>query len=171
MRLSYINNQSGLSLAELIIALGLTSLLLVLVVSGALFVKKYISDWSDRDKITEELAFISQELLPQIEDSRRLDLYTDSLVCHTSTGTRIRYRWDGGILSKDEHTISRVGLKVDLLEIRTNLLLIDSTIDTLSSVNTNRGLYSLKVAVSDRRSHVDTLTTVGRNRYEALKYQ
>lgn len=171
MRLYYVNNESGLTLAELIIALGLTSLLMVLVVSGTLFVKKYISDWSDRDKITEELAFATRELMPQIEDSRELDLYPYSLVCHTVTGARISYRWEGGVLRKDDHTLSRVGLKIDLLEIRTIPLPADSTIATLSSANIDRGLYNLKIAVSDRRGNVDTLTTVGRNRYETLKYQ
>ena len=171
MRLCYVNNESGVTLAELIIALGLTSLLMVLVVSGALFVKKYISDWSDRDKITEELAFATQELMPQIEDSRALDLYPDSLVCHTVTGARIRYRWYGGVLRKDDHILLRVGLKIDLLEILANPLPIDFAKDTLGSANINRGLYYLKIAISDRRGNVDTLTTVGRNRYETLKYQ
>jgi hypothetical protein len=165
-----VNNESGLTLAELIIALGLSALLLILVVSGSLFVKKYIADWSDRDKLTEELAFITKEILPKLQDSRRLEVFSDSLWCHQSDGSTIKYRLDDGAFQKDGRPLTRAGLRVDLFEVRTNLLPNDFTLDTLNIQNQQTGLYSFRVAVSDRRGNTDTLTTVGRNRYESLKY-
>jgi len=170
MRLSYVNNQSGLSLAELVVALGLTSLLLVLVVSGALFVKKYVADWSDRDKITEELAFMVDEFQPRLESAQHIGAFGDSIIIEQSDGTIVRYSWPEGALTKDSRSLTRAGLTVNLVQLRTNLLPEDSLTDTLKTTG-HTGQYSLTIAVSDHRGNADTLTVFGRNMYEALKYQ
>jgi hypothetical protein len=68
-----------MTLAELVIALGLTSLLMVLVTSGALFVRKYVTDWTNRDKITEELAFLRDELTPRLESAAYTYVSRDSV--------------------------------------------------------------------------------------------
>ncbi len=170
MLLSRVNNESGMTLTELIIALGLSALLLILVVSGSLFVKKYIADWSDRDKVTEELAFVAQEILPKLESSQQIEVFDDSLLCHQTDGHTVRYNLVEGTLRRNDHSLTRVGLQVDLLDIHTIVLPNDTLIVTLQSANVRAGLYSLTVAVSDQRGNADTLTTVGRNRYESLKY-
>lgn len=170
MPLSRVNNESGMTLTELIIALGLSALLLILVVSGSLFVKKYIADWSDRDKVTEELAFVAQEILPKLESSQQIEIFDDSLLCHQTDGHTIRYLIEDGSLTKNGHPLTRTGLQIDLFDIRTIVLPNDTLIDTLQSTNIHTGLFSFTVAVSDHRGNADTLTTVGRNRYESLKY-
>ncbi len=170
MPLSYVDNESGMTLAEVIVALGLTSLLMVLVVSGALFVKKYVADWSDRDKITEELAFIRDELTPHLESAAQFQSFTDSVFFRSAEGTTAKYRVTDGILTKGDRPLSRAGLKVMLLPMQPNPLPEDSIADTLT-LNRHIGLFSLAVAVSDKRGNVDTLRLVGRNRYESLKYR
>ncbi len=169
MPLSRVNNESGMTLTELIIALGLSALLLILVVSGSLFVKKYIADWSDRDKVTEELAFVAQEILPELESSQQIEIFDDSLLCHQTNGHTIRYSLVEGTLLRNDHALTRVGLQIDLFDIHTIVLPSDAPIDTLQSSNIYTGLYSFTVAVSDLRGNADTLTAVGRNRYESLK--
>jgi hypothetical protein len=170
MRLCYADNESGMTLAELVIALGLTSLLMILVVTGALFVKKYVADWSNRDKVTEELAFVRDELTPQLEAALTYRIFEDSILFQTADGTTKRYQVTDGILQKDGRQISRTGLTVALHTIPKNHLPENGLVDTLLA-RSQVGVYCLAVVVSDRHSNVDTLRLVGRNIYESLKYQ
>ncbi|MEW5859461.1 MAG: hypothetical protein AB1861_19070 [Cyanobacteriota bacterium] len=159
-----------MSLAELVIALGLSSLLMVLVVSGALFVRRYIADWSNRDKVTEELAFLKDELALKLESAVRVQIFKDSLAINLTDRNVIRYWVSNGTIFKDGRQISRVGFSVHLCPLPTILLLQDSTTDSLSAENTI-GVYNLAVAVSDSHGNADTLRLYGRNIYESLKYR
>ncbi len=170
MHLCYVDNESGMTLVELVVALGLTALLMILVVTGALFVKKYVADWSDRDKVTEELAFVRDELTPPLDAALKTQIFEDSIVFRSAEGTTTRYQATDGVLLKNGRQISRTGLTVALRPIPKNPLLEDNLIDTLE-VREQVGVYGLAVVVSDRRGNVDTLRLVGRNIYESLKYR
>lgn len=171
MPLRYIRNESGLTLAELVISLGLTSLLLALVVGGSLFVERFVADWSNRDKITEELAFICDEIVPRIESARHIASEADTLVFKKQEGHDQKYWLEDGELIRDGRPLTRAGLHVDLLELDPYLLQNRSSQDTLSLSAGASALYRLTVAVSDNHGNRDTLVVAGKNSHETLKNQ
>ena len=170
MRLSYLDNEDGLTLIELIVTLGLSGLVLLLVVTGSLFVQKFISDWSARDKVTEELAFLSRELTPAIEASREVQTRGDTLLFVGRDLDSTLYTLVGGGLCRRGHRLSRTGLLVVTASIDAVDLHNWAEIDTLSQEKGPRGLYRLKLVVSDQRGNRDSLLTIVRNDYEYFKY-
>lgn len=170
MRSCCLNDEQGLTLVELLVALGLTGLVLVLVVTGSLFVQKFISDWSDRDKVTEELAFLNRELTPRIEESHSVEIRGDTVNFGYVGEVRTVYMLDSGGLSRDGRVLSRAGLNVETVEIAVLDLQNPALEDTLKTEERPRGLYQLKLVVSDKRGNRDSLLTVVRNDYEYFKY-
>lgn len=170
MRLSCLSNEEGLTLVELLVALGLSGLVLMLVVTGSLFVQKFISDWSDRDKVTEELAFLSSELVPRIESCREIEQQGDTLIFQYTGSALASYTRESGTLSRDGRQLSRAELNVETVEITALGLQNPPSLDTLGQEALPRGLYRLKLVVSDQRGNRDSLLTTVRNDYEYFKY-
>jgi hypothetical protein len=170
VRLPCHDNEKGLTLVELLVALGLTGLVLVLVVTGSLFVQKFIADWSDRDKVTEELAFLSREFVPKIEDCRNLETRGDTIIFHDTGYGSFVYVRNSGVLSRSDRPLSRSGLRVEAVDISVPGLPNQPFSDTLLQEALPRGLYQLKLTVSDQRGNRDSLLTTVRNNYEYFKY-
>ncbi len=168
MRFSLLTSEKGFTLMELIVALGLVTLLLVLVVTGSIFVERFVHDWSDRDKLTEELIFIGQELIPKLERSQKIHVSSDSLVFTSGDLRTTTIFVDSGILHRNSQPISRAGMRVETLTVTRLILPEDSSLVNLD--NRPSGLYTLTVVLSDSRGNIDTLRTTVRNGYEYFKY-
>ncbi|MFH2037168.1 MAG: hypothetical protein ABIJ45_12255 [Candidatus Zixiibacteriota bacterium] len=67
--LDKLKDDSGLTLIELFVALLLVSLLMIFVVSGNLFVNKFISEWQDDNRLYEEGRFILKTIANDIKTS------------------------------------------------------------------------------------------------------
>ena len=70
MSFSCLHNNRGLTITELVVAMGIASILLVFVVSGSLFVQDYLQGWRHKDIIWEELVYLQRDLTELIASSR-----------------------------------------------------------------------------------------------------
>jgi len=168
---SCLNNEAGFTLTELIVALGLSALLLVFVGAGSLFVERYIHDWFDRNTVAEELALISSELVPRIQNAVSVSRFPDSACLVQSDGTMLTYAQSLGVLMRNGHRVTRTGLRVDTFRIAQHALPDGQAIDTLPVNNPPTGLYALTVVLSDSKGNSTSLRTVIRNDYEYYKYR
>jgi len=172
MSLSSLKNERGLTLTELIVALAISSILLIFVVSGNLFVQNYIRSWKQSDKIYEELAFVSSVISEAVFESRGINLYQDSLVCWSKTRDKTVYAWGDGSLDKNGAVLSRAGLRLDTLAIATLELQKegDSVIFIKGQDVRRCGLFEVYIVISDARNLTDSLRSVVRNEYAIVKY-
>ena len=172
MNLRRLRNSRGVTLAELIVAMALTSMLLGLVVTGSLFLKRYINQWQERDRLMEELVFIEEELSRTMSKSQRINMHADSLVCLDSRSKMIVYRWHEGKLMKNGRQLSQSNLILGGIAIsKMDLpLLSEDTILYRRGLIEPSGLYKLVAVVSDNQGNTDSLVTLVRNDYEYFKY-
>ena len=140
-----------------------------MVVTGSLFVQRFIDNWSDRDKVTEELAFLAREFVPRIQNCLAVDIRRDTIVMVEPSGESRTYTLSSGNLMCDNLILSREGLKVEALEIRSAVLPNEPNSDTLMKEELARGLYQLRIVVSDLRGNRDSLLTIVRNDHEYFK--
>ncbi len=172
MNAPQLTNDRGVTLTELIVALGISSLLLVLIVSGALFLRNYMNQWKRQDAISEELAFVRAEFSPTIRNSRSIQAFDDSALFTGMDGVSATYRWTDKYLMKDDRRITRAGLSLDRLAIA-RIGLSEPEKDTiLTGIDGQcaRGLYRLNMVVSNERDERDSLTAIVRNNHEYYKY-
>ncbi len=172
MNIKCFENSKGVTLVELIVAMALTSILLGLIVTGSMFLKNYINQWRERDRLLEELVFLESELSRSLSKSQQIDLYSDSLVCLGRRLNAVVYQWNEGKLTKNFRQLSQSSLSLDRIAIsRLDLPQhsTDSILDERGLVEPS-GLYKLAVVVSDSRGNTDSLVTLARNDYEYFKY-
>ena len=108
MSFCLLTNNKGVTLVELIVALGITSLVLVFVISGSLFIQKHLRDWKQADLLVEELAFIRQDLSQTIRTGRSVMLRQDSIICTSHAGAETVFHWQEGGLSANDRPLLRV---------------------------------------------------------------
>jgi len=172
MKLSCLTNERGVTLTELIVAMAITSILLVLIISGSLFVKDYIKRWQGQDKLVEEVVFIQKELTSNITTSHKISIHNDSISFITADCDNIRYTFEDNLLYKNGNNLIRAGFNVTQLQLQ-RIELSDHPND---SILTNKymsgitGLYKLNIRVSDDRGNTESLQTLVRNKYETYKY-
>lgn len=169
MSMYWPTDERGVTLVELIVTLAVSSLMLVFVVSGSLFVRNYLQTWKQRDMVAEELAFVLAELSPGIQTSRSLQVSPGRLVIVSRLGDSTKYHWQDDQLHHNDKPLIRIGLHLDYLSLTQLKRVSDTTSSSRSSVPT-RGLYELTLIVSDENNNCDTLYTIVRNDYEFLKY-
>ncbi len=75
-------------------ALVLTSLLLTVVTTGSLFVKGYITSWSQQERLMSEAAFVGKTIKSAIAGARHLEVFPDSLICLSGLGETTKYLWN-----------------------------------------------------------------------------
>lgn len=172
MNLSYLKNHDGVTLVELVVAMAITSMLLIFIVSGSLFVQNYIDRWRQKDVLGEELAFLQTELSSAIRNGRSIRVRPDSLVLTTSNQMVTIYTLSGGRLYRNNKQLTRPGVRVDCLNVNSFELPHKSQTVNLREEGTSNvsGLYRLVLCVSDRRGNADTLSFVIRNSYEYFKH-
>ncbi|MEW5994044.1 MAG: type II secretion system protein [Candidatus Zixiibacteriota bacterium] len=169
MKLSCLKNSKGVTLVELIVALGLSSILLVIIVSGSLFVQSYLRSWSQQGKLWEELVFIRQEITLALQAGRQMEIFPDSLICLSVTGARTKYKWNRDTFSKNGQNLLSRGLYVDSLII-VGFDSPGSGADTLTWRNELAGCYSMVVVVSDGRGSSEKTQTLVRNQCRYRKH-
>jgi len=171
MNIAFIRNNKGVTIVELIVALGISSILLVFVISGSLFVQNYIRGWSQTDKLAEELVFLSHSIQSDISSSRQILLRDDSLICVSPGRSTVTYHWKQGAITRNERSLIRSGFKIDTLSIG-NLPLPESDSSRILEIpkaTSRTGLYQIWLVVSDGQNEKDSITFLVKNAYEYLK--
>lgn len=73
IKLNRIINQNGLTLMELIVSMGLVSLLILMLVTGNIFVQKVIGQWSSGNRLYEEGEWVLGRLIDLTRTCDSLD--------------------------------------------------------------------------------------------------
>jgi prepilin-type N-terminal cleavage/methylation domain-containing protein len=171
MPLPYLKNSRGVTLVELIVALAISSILLVAMVSASVFVQKFVTNWQQRDSLAEELAFIRSELAPRLSRAQRIRSASDTIQVLDHERRVTTYCWRGHRLTRDGRDVLRPGYQLTSLRL-TKIPLRELGQDTIfGQVNSSRasGLYELWVAILSPRNQRDSMRVVVRNDYEYFK--
>jgi type II secretory pathway pseudopilin PulG len=172
MRLSYHLNSKGITLIELLVAMGLSTMLLVTVVSGGLFLEKYINQWKNQARLSEEIVLVRQTMESLMRDSRRVVITDTSVTCAYLNSSTHKLTWSRNVLSLQAKPLLRKGVLVDSFsitplglhhEVSPNILATDGS-------RHNRGLYQISVALSEGNKQSRSATFIVRNRYEQVSY-
>ncbi len=172
MHFKFLNSERGVTLVELIVATAISSLILLFVVAGGVFVKDYLSKWKKRDLLTEEMVFLHKEISGALESARSVSLCDDSLVCHSHVGSDAHYRWAKGSIRKGSHELMREGFTLDTLAIAPYGLQ-DSVFDSILHVSGRPDrvpFFELLLVLSDQNGQADTLRSTIRNEYSYGKF-
>lgn len=172
MPLSCLKNDHGLTLAELLVAMGVSSIVLVMVVTGAVFVEKYVSRWRQRSQLATEASFVRSTLEQAIQQGFQVVQAGDSLLIRHRNRQRDLFSWAGGQLKLNGRQLVRHGVVVDSLAVRrVHLSEADSAFifvaDTLGARRT--GLYNVSAGLRDGRGHHYVTSFLVRNDHEYLK--
>ena len=172
MRLLYRLNSKGITLIELLVAMGLSTMLLVTVISGGLFLEKYINRWRNQARFTEELVMVRQSTESLMNNSRRVILSDTSLACTALDASSQQLSWVDGILKLQGKPLLRNGVRVDSLSVTPLALHPEGSLDILSTDDTpaRRGLYQIRVTLSEGNEHSWSAAFIVRNIYEVISY-
>jgi prepilin-type N-terminal cleavage/methylation domain-containing protein len=173
MRLRYLRNNRGVTLMELVVALAISSILLVSMVSASIFVQKFVSNWQKKDSLAEELAFVRQELAPRIAAAKQIGISQDSLMVWGSDRRLTAYAWHGGILRAGGRSLLGPAFHVDSLAVSRIVLQNNDPSSILKQVPSplRSGLFELFVVLSSHKGQRDSLRVIVRNDHEYHTYR
>ncbi len=165
-----LHSNRGVTLVELLVSLAITAILLVMVVSGTLFVQRYVERWRRQNSRAEEVAFAAQLLSEHMASCTSIARYPDSIVFFDSAKERACYRWPDGQLQSDRQILLQPGYSFEHLAITPFPLPQESPDTILRAAQVTRpGLYFVRFAISDR-SAADTCALLVRNFHEYYQY-
>ncbi len=149
-----IDNQRGLTLMELVVALSLTGLLLVVFIGANLFIHKTLTSWSHENTLVEERVFLLTELANSIVacDQLKFDSAAQVLTCYFLKDSTI-FALDDDNLQRDNIVLNKSGITVDFFKVSqdvfTNydasiILNVDTSKESINS------LYSVYLSISHK---------------------
>jgi Tfp pilus assembly protein FimT len=158
----------GTTLVELLVAMTVSSILLISVVSASLVLERFLKYWHEKDAVAEEVAFLHKELARQFASSRAVQLFRDSLICVTPQLVKTSYDWGAGAFRRNGVSLTPSNIHVDSLTVSRIQLQNDGHPDILKSgdENARTGIYAVYIAVSTANGTTYSLRTVVRNEYE-----
>lgn len=160
-----------MTLTELLVAMAISGVVLVAIVSATLFLQRYLAGWEKQDILSEELAFLAGELEKSAGQAIGIRLFQDSLRIETG-GRLITYSWNDGIFQRNGDRLGRSGVSVTSLtldEIGLRSGSADSILST-NGVTDPHGLYRLRIVVTSRGEKSDSLITILRNNHAYFKH-
>ena len=173
MNLSYLKNNKGITLTELIVTMGISSILLIFIISGSLFIKNYIKKQNQNNKIYEELSFIQNELEKSISSGRSIVTQKDSLIVISKLGVITTYNWQNHTFTRNDHPLLSHGMSIESLSVQKIQLpkTGDSTILKQDVGQIKSGVYEVFIKISDSKQITDSINTIVLNNYETIKYK
>lgn len=160
-----------MTLTELLVAMAISGVVLVAIVSATLFLQRYLAGWEKQDILSEELAFVAGELEKSAGQASDISQFQDSLVVITS-GRQVTYTWKDGIFMRNDRRFGRSGVSVTALALH-EIGLQTAPADSILSVNgvtDPYGLYRLRIVVTSRGEKSDSLITILRNDHAYFKH-
>ncbi len=171
MRFLLQHNEKGVTLVELLVTLGVSAILIVFVVSGSLFIQKYVSNEQQASRLFEELSAISSELRTAIAKANRIQTYSDSLVCASDLNDQVTYSWHDSSFARNGHELLSTSFR--LTSVTVEKLELPRPGDSTIYSNVRRysaGLYRVRVIVADKKGVRDSLTFTVTNEHEKTKF-
>lgn len=162
----------GMTMVELLVAMAVSSVLLVGMAAAGAFLQRYITTWQNRSKLMEELSFTLGTITRHVEQAHSVRLGNGRIDLESTTGARTTIEWADGILLVNRKSVTAVWLRIDSLGI-TKLPLFKPSPDTILSTGRGQslpGLYQLTLIGSTDKGLTDTLSTIVRCNYEYFKY-
>ncbi len=169
---SCLGDESGMTLIELLVAMAVSSVLIVSMVSASLFVQRFIGMWQKKETLVEELAHIQGDITKNLAGARTVALSRSSLKIASTRGEVTSYVWADGQFLKNGRNLVRHGLKLDSLVI-TSIRLpnrTDSTTLRRSGSAVPTGLYEVFAMVSSLKGTAESLRFWVQNEYAYQKY-
>ncbi|MBK7143315.1 MAG: prepilin-type N-terminal cleavage/methylation domain-containing protein [bacterium] len=166
----YLTNHKGMTLTELLVAMAISGVVLVAIVSATIFLQRYLAGWEKQDILSEELAFLAGELEKSAVQASDIGQFQDSLVINTS-GRQITYSWKDGIFMRNGIRFGRSGVSVTALalhEFGLRTAQADSILST-NGITDPHGLYRLRIVVTSRGEKSDSLISILRNDHVYFK--
>ena len=171
-RLSKHTNDKGMTMVELLVAMAISSVLLVGMVAASAFLQRYISTWQNRSKLMEELSFTLRSITRHVEQARSVRLGTRRIDLESDNGTRTSIEWTSGTLLVNRKSMTTSTFRIDSVGIA-KLPLYRPTPDTILSTGRGQsvpGMYQVTIVGSTAKGLTDTLSTIARCNYEYFKY-
>lgn len=159
-------------MVELLVAMAISSVLLVGMVAASAFLQRYISSWQNRSKLMEELSFTLRNITRHVEQARSVRLGNRRIDLESDNGTRSTIEWAGGTLLVNRKSMTASTFRIDSIGIM-KLPLSRSITDTILSFGRGQsvpGMYQVTVVGSTAKGLTDTLSTIARCNYEYFKY-
>jgi len=99
-------NPSGVTLVELMVSLFLTSLLLIFIVSGSLFIQRYIQTWKDDHLLVEDGYHTISSIVADLQKGRA-DVLIDSAGFKVTlpSGDSVRYKTKDELIYRNERML------------------------------------------------------------------
>ena len=157
-----LGNNRGATLAELLVAMGLTGLLLLIIVSGVIFMQRTVGGWLGESREAADIATVGEAFSKHLSQARFVQSFADSLVVVSTNGRRNTIGWsdkklrrNGKLLLSDEVRLNQV--QVSQFSLRTTA---QETIfvDEHTSYAEHSGLYQIEVSWTDSL-HYGTIQT------------
>ncbi len=149
-----IDNQQGLTLMELVVALSLTGILLVVLVGANVFVHKVLTNWARENTLVEERVYLLTEIADNIASCDYLvfDSTAQRLVCYFQQDS-ISFLLRDGVLSRGSVRLNRSEIEVNYYNVVQGMTTnSDSSIkfDEEPRGETRSPVYSIELSVSNK---------------------
>jgi Tfp pilus assembly protein FimT len=173
MNFNTLKNERGLTLVELIVTMGVSSVLVIILISGSLFIQKFLNQWRQQGSMTEDIVFVQQSLAESIERAKLISIWSDSLSITLTNGTATEYDWSKGLLLRNNVRLLQSHISVRELTITDNTLTA-ATDSAILTTNIGAGIHArfrINLVLRDERGLTDSLSFVVRNNYAYFKYK
>ena len=171
MNTPHLQNESGVTLVELIVSLALTGLVLTFVVSGVLFVQSYLDRWKHLDAVAEDTAFLGRMLSDEIRRCREWERVGDSLIFIRLDGSRRVFVQKQNSHYDQGRPLLRPAMHLKELTLSPFSLPPEAPDSILNSKQhaDSTGLVKLRLTVVSAHA-ADTFVTIVRNDHAYQKY-
>ena len=171
-RLTKVTDQKGMTMVELLVAMAISSILMVGVVASSVFLQRYINSWQYQSKLLEELSFGMKAITSRLKSAKSIRQTTRGLEFLTLSSTKDVIRCNGGRLIINDKPVTLREVQIDSLSVERLSLsrpMSDTIFQTTGSQPTP-GLFKVTLIGSTRKGLADTLVMTVRCNYEYFKY-
>lgn len=149
--------------------MAISSIILLIMVSGSLFVQRYVNEWKQLGALAEELNFVHGTVEQVITQAQHVGLAGDSLVCKMDHGVVQLISWADGQMTRQGSPLIRDGLRLENLAITPTLLPTKGQEGILKQRGRSPW-YELYLVISDEYGNTDSLRCLIKNEYNYYKY-
>ena len=159
-------------MVELLVAMAISSILLVGMVAASAFLQRYLETWQNRSGLAEELSYTLVTVSRHVEQCRSIRLGNRRIVIESENGSRTTIEWPAGMLLVNKKRMTASSCRIDSIGI-TEWPLSEPMSDTILSDSRGQsapGIYHVTIIGSSGKGQIDTLWTTVRCSHEYFKY-
>jgi prepilin-type N-terminal cleavage/methylation domain-containing protein len=164
--------ESGLTLVELLVAMAMSGVLFAIVIQGVVFIERYCQQWSQENKLVEEVIFCRNVFEDALTPASRITLFQDSLVAITPLNDTTRVSWKESTLRKNGRQQLADGTHLFKVTITRLPLPTQDSLSILEKKPTTTlpsGLYGITFVLEDSHANKKTSEFTVTNKDEYLK--